>query len=160
MKNILFVCTGNLCRSPMAAGYFQHLCLMAGVKKGNVYSAGTHATPGTRAPAEACLVCKQMGFDISDHQSNLLTFEVMDRADWVIVMERHQRNLALLISHKSKDKIHLLSEWLKGRKRGKDIEDPYRKPLKAYQNVFEVIAPCVRGLFQEIFPETRLSDKD
>jgi len=159
MKEILFVCTGNLCRSPMAAGYFQHLCQRAELKKVSIISAGTHATPGTRAPAEACLVCKEVGFDISDHQSSLLTLEAMERADWVIVMERNHRNLALLISHKSKDKVHVLGKWLKGRKRGKDIPDPFMKPLKVYQNVFEVIAPSVLGLFQEIFPQVNISEK-
>ncbi|MCB1195355.1 low molecular weight protein arginine phosphatase [bacterium] len=91
-KKILFVCTGNICRSPMAEGIFKKLAL---VRPDLVCrSAGIIAYNGFPASPNGVAVAKKYGVDLSYHLSQLLSRELLDDSDYVFVMtEEHMRAL-------------------------------------------------------------------
>jgi protein-tyrosine-phosphatase len=86
MERLLFVCTGNLCRSPMAAGLAGRLLREQGVD-GEVRSAGTHARPGEAAHAQVIAVCRELGVDLSSHRSARLDEDGIRWANRIFVME-------------------------------------------------------------------------
>lgn len=83
LKTALVVCTGNTCRSPMAAGWLQ--AKLAG-KGWGVVSAGVAAGGGSPASPEAVVAMREMGVDISGHRSQALSRELVTAADYILAM--------------------------------------------------------------------------
>jgi protein-tyrosine-phosphatase len=83
---ILIVCTGNLCRSPMASAVLQRVLSEKGCTGIEVVSAGTWAVEGDHAAAEACAVVAERGMDLTSHRSRPLVMDELRRADLVIAM--------------------------------------------------------------------------
>ena len=123
MRTILVVCTGNICRSPMAAALLRAL-LVADEERGDwrVVSAGTRAPEGRSASPYAVAEMEQRGIDIRDHRSQGVTDELMQEADLVLVMTRHHAEMLSAAFPDQKEKVHLLSEMAG---RSYDICDPY-----------------------------------
>lgn len=86
MTRLLFVCTGNVCRSPMAEGLARTRAEERGVAVTAV-SAGTSAVPGMSASRHAVAVCREVGVDIGAHRAQPVTSDLVDAADHVFVME-------------------------------------------------------------------------
>jgi protein-tyrosine phosphatase len=122
---VLFVCSGNTCRSPMAEAIARKIIAdKLGVgedalaDKGiSVVSAGSFAQPGTRAAAPAIEAIRQLGGDLTRHRSRPLTVELIHQADVVFTMSRNHAHQALSLVPSAADKVQLLDP------RG-DIEDP------------------------------------
>lgn len=91
---VLFVCTGNTCRSPMAEGILKHGCECC-----DVLSAGIHAPDGSPASENAARVMQQRGVDISGHRAATVTASVMQEADVVLTMTgAHKQALQQMFS--------------------------------------------------------------
>ena len=86
--NILLVCTGNTCRSPMAAGVLEGLIPRKLARKVRIESAGVGAQEGGFASSNAIEVSKRRGIDISGHTSKRLTRELLEAADLILVMQK------------------------------------------------------------------------
>ena len=84
--NVLFICAGNTCRSPMAEGYFRYLCQKNNTKKIDVKSAGVWAVDGCPASEEALFVLRKFDIDFSGHRSQKITISLLEWADIVVVM--------------------------------------------------------------------------
>ena len=91
MKTIIFVCTGNTCRSPMAQYLFQR---MAGRRAVSV-SAGLTARDGSPATVHAVEAMREIGLDISAHRSRLLTPELLNGADAVVALGKEHYYMLL-----------------------------------------------------------------
>ncbi|QGH36350.1 low molecular weight protein arginine phosphatase [Gracilibacillus salitolerans] len=102
--NILFVCTGNTCRSPMAQAIFQHKT------KHHVQSAGIFAGEGMPASMGTTEVLKQQGIS-SDHKSQPVTDDLMKWADLIITMTKNHRDLLKQSYPADADKIYTLKEY-------------------------------------------------
>jgi tRNA threonylcarbamoyl adenosine modification protein (Sua5/YciO/YrdC/YwlC family) len=140
---ILFVCTGNTCRSSMAAGFCQ--LGLAEANKGEtlpfrVLSAGTNAVDGELADRLAIEAMREVGVDISRHRTRSLTPSLLEAADWVFTMTRGHRESILMLMPTCSDRVQLLST------RNEDIPDPVSSSLEQYRRVRDRIASCLRDV--------------
>ncbi|MDH6186003.1 low molecular weight protein-tyrosine-phosphatase [Polaromonas sp. CG_23.6] len=133
MNNILTVCVGNICRSPVAEAMLKDR--LPGRK---IWSAGLHAVVGHGAEATASEIARQHGLDLSAHRAQQVAGWMCSHADLVLVMEAsHQQALEKLYPT-ARGKIHRLGEF--GPPGGFDIADPYRQPRAAFEAAHAAIA--------------------
>ena len=145
---ILFVCTGNSCRSPMAEGLCRKLlaeklsCTVDELpQKGyTVMSAGTMAYDGAEATVEAIEACQGFGVDINSHRARLLTTELVNRADFIFVMDGSHYRAVQTLAPQAIGRTALLVEQ-------QDVTDPICMPLEFYQGVAERVE---RGVNQRL----------
>lgn len=134
-RSILFVCSGNRCRSPMAAafaadllarrlGVAPHELLEAGYRIG---SAGTGCLRGEPATEEARVAAQRYGCDLSPHRSRPLTPSLIEEADEIYVMTAEQRGSILAYAAEAGDRVRLLD------RSRRDIPDPYGQGPQAYE---------------------------
>ena len=147
---ILFVCTGNLCRSPMAEFLLKHMIQTTGAKGIRVGSAGVIAQTGEPAPENAIAVLEEHGIDLSPHRSKVLTQEMVDWADRIVVMEEYHRRLISRYFKNADGRIGLISEYAGDRRVPREIHDPYGELKNYYRKTFHEIRRCVAGLFARI----------
>ncbi len=139
------VCTGNICRSPMAAGLLSH-SLPADLKaRVEVTSAGTHALHGHQAHEHAVTAMARIGIDISGHRARQITREIARRTDLILVMETVQADIVKKLLGWGGSKPRMISEF-DSKTPVNDIEDPYGAPLESYQNCIQILRPCIDGV--------------
>jgi protein-tyrosine-phosphatase len=125
------VCTGNVCRSPMAMGLLRQRLAQDGLEdEVIVSSAGVYGLDGSAASQPGVDVLAERGVDISDHRARTITKPDLVSADLVLVMEEAQRKTLFYSYPDQLVKIFLLSE-MSGDYR--DVKDPYRRPREEYE---------------------------
>ena len=105
MKNVLFICTANICRSPFAEKALTVLLADRNVETIEVRSAGTHAIPGYPPPDEAIRVAGEFGVDVSEHTSKPVSIEMINEADIIPVMSLCHKERILDMNPASEDKV-------------------------------------------------------
>lgn len=120
MKTILFICTGNVCRSPMAEGIFRHA--IQGRGNYRVVSAGLGAMDGQPPSAHAVEAVKELGIDISGQRSRMLTPELVAQADYIFGMTHSHVDTVMLLYPQAAEKTFLLREF-------DDTLDPFEKDI-------------------------------
>lgn len=137
MPSVLFVCTANICRSPLAEGLMK--CRIAGqpdADQWRIESAGTWGLDGEKAVDEVLFLLKEKGIDLSNHRARTVTRQIIEPFNLVLTMEeRHRDALRAEFPFMAK-RIFLLSEMIGALF---DIHDPIGKPLKEYRRVEELI---------------------
>jgi protein-tyrosine phosphatase len=137
MQTILFICTGNLCRSPMAAAMMNERLRQAGISHIRARSAGTWAPDGASPPFNTVRAMAERGLDIQGHRAHNVTEADVAAASLVLAMTRDHIEALRLDFPAHAGKILLFSE-MAGRRF--DVPDPYGSPLPAYRQVADVIA--------------------
>ena len=139
--NITFVCTGNTCRSPMAAAIFSKRMLEAGRSDIQCRSAGLGAAEGQPVSANAVEACKEIGVDIQGHTAHRLRgIDMVNTHLFVVMEEIHQK--ILVEAGMAKGQVYLLDNG---------IPDPYGKDLEAFRECRDAIQNAFADLEQFVF---------
>ncbi|MFQ6057608.1 MAG: low molecular weight protein arginine phosphatase [Anaerolineae bacterium] len=147
-KTILFVCTGNLCRSPMAVGLLKEQLKRHG-RQGEyrVRSAGTWTLEGHPAAPYALQVMAERGLDIGDHRSHALTRGDVEAADLILVMTRGHQEAIEAEFPQARGKTYLLSEMVG---QSYDIPDPYGASLAMYRRCADELEDLIEDGYEKI----------
>src|SRR6266700_5410834 len=149
MKTILFVCTGNVCRSPMAEGIFRQA--IRGRGNYRVLSAGLGALEGQPPSSYAVQAVKELGIDISDRRSRALTPEMVQQADYIFGMTHSHIDTVMLLYPQAAEKTFLLREFDETLDLfEKDISDPIGGSYEVYLNCRDQIEQGIASLMRFI----------
>lgn len=126
-ETILVVCTGNVCRSPIAEGL-----LKAKLPDKTVLSAGTMAMVGQGADPLSVEVSAAQGLDIAGHRAQQLTPELLQAADLVLTLDGSHSDWITRRYPQYRGKVHKLGKW----QQDADVPDPYRRPRAVFEAVY------------------------
>jgi protein-tyrosine phosphatase len=147
LTSVLFVCLGNICRSPFASELAKRLLRDLGRVDVLCSSAGIRPSQDHRSPDEACRVSLTYGVSLDDHVPRALTSEMMASHDMVVVME-HSQFVQLRAAYPARrDRIFLLSLFDDAARNAFErfnIADPFGKPLLVYQECYTRIDRALR----------------
>lgn len=150
MKSILFVCTGNICRSPTADAILRHLVKEEGLDI-TVDSAGTHAYHVGEQPDDRTIKTAQsQGIEMSDLRARKLQKSDFDKFDCLIAMDNgHLQAMKQLAKQHHQNKLHLFLDFTTEHK-GKDVPDPYYGTQKDFNHVYSIVFKGCKNILNSI----------
>lgn len=143
--NVLFVCSGNTCRSPMAMGLMRKYLPSRLRKVVRVKSRGTDAIPGIPLSENAKKVLREIGIDLSFHRAKPLDIDALEWADFIFVMER--KHFEKILRFGFGEKVRLLSGYSSGKT---EIFDPYGEGLEEYRRVLSLMKEPIKRIVKDI----------
>jgi RpiB/LacA/LacB family sugar-phosphate isomerase len=149
MKTILFVCTGNVCRSPMAEALFRHAVRDRGAAQFRVLSAGVGAINGQAASQHAVAALRELGIDLASFRSRMLTGQLVADADYIFGMTRGHVEAVALLYPQALEKAFLLREFDETLDFfEKDISDPIGGSYDVYLNCRDQIEQGIQSMLK------------
>jgi protein-tyrosine-phosphatase len=145
-NHILFVCTGNICRSPFAHAFFAKLINEKRLRGITVESAGLLALPGNSATHMAQRVAEDFGVDLSGHKAKSVSKELVARSSLILVMEKSHEDTLLTDFPEAQGKTRLIRHFARFGSKQRGIADPYGLKYDAYRFCFLDIEDAVLGL--------------
>jgi protein-tyrosine phosphatase len=143
MKRVLFVCTGNTCRSPMAEALFLHR--IGSQEQWTAGSAGIYAGAGTPASPHSTEAMHELGIDLRTHRSRPLTAELVQQADLIVTMSAGHRFEILQDFPEVGNRVFLINSFGTS-KVPVDISDPFGGSLEAYRKIRDEIDRALADL--------------
>ena len=144
-KSVLFICTGNVCRSPMAEGYFRHLAREGGHDIA-VTSAGVGAMEGLPPSANSIAVMEEEGVDIRDQRSQMLTPPMVSEYTHIFGMARSHIDVIRSYFPESVEKTFVLREFLVDGDLDLDVPDPIGGDMEDYLQSKNLIMEAMPGV--------------
>ena len=142
MIHVIFICTGNICRSAMADWYLKKrlkdLNLEDRVK---VTSAGTHTLGDEKATDYAKKAIEKYGADIKDHKSTAINESNILEADYILVMTNRHKQDVIAKYNQVAEKVHLMKEYIENQDY-MDIDDPWGFNMNIYEKCAKEIVEC------------------
>jgi protein-tyrosine-phosphatase len=148
---VLFVCTGNTCRSPIAEALAKKLAADRRLNDLSVGSAGTAAWDGAPASDGALLVAMERSVDLSTHRARLLTRELVSTSDLILAMGPH--HLERIEALGGTGKAHLLASYASRGRSDRSISDPFGGDLDIYRSAFDELDREVQHVVDRIAAE-------
>lgn len=146
--HVLFVCTGNTCRSPLAEAIARQVAADRGGGDIAVSSAGTSAWDGAPASDGALLVGIERQLDLNAHRSRMLSPEIIDAATLILAMGPH--HIERISALGGATKAHLLTDYAEGSSAGRAISDPFGGDLAAYRATADELDALIGRVFDRL----------
>lgn len=140
---IILVCTGNICRSPLAEALFRLRFADDGIQ---IYSAGTAALVNYPADPQARIVALEHGLDISEHRAQQATLPLLTTMDLILTLDRTHSDWIQTRFPQLLGRTYKLGRW----RNNLDIADPYRRPQEAFEESFAAISECTEDWVKRI----------
>lgn len=154
MKKIMFVCTGNICRSPMGHYYLQKLVNDAGMENDYLISScGTYANTGESSTINAIEAMKKYNVDLNNHRATNIADTDIEDYDLIICLTLTHKASVIEYSSKLKGKVYTLKEYSYPNDSYKNIDDPWGLNLNVYNDCAEEIVKAVDILFKKLKEE-------
>ncbi len=162
-RSVLFVCSANVTRSPVAEALFRKHALKS-IKSWDVGSAGTKAVSGSAPNPVIAYILYQRGVNINSHRSKPVTPKLLRRYHWIIVMEQEHRQAILELNPDAESRVFVLRELV----HGSDLEDvnmpdPTGKEVDDYRELFEILdtdIPLLVRILQNKASDTEWSKEE
>ena len=144
--NILFVCTGNTCRSPMAQGLLEDMARKKDLDI-VVRAAGGFALDGQRGSREAFQALKEEGIDIGHHRASMVHRDLVEESDLILTMSKSHKEALLLKYDFIEGKVFTLKEYAYGLE--EDILDPFGRGIDVYRHTKEEIKDALEEIINK-----------
>lgn len=156
-KSFLFVCHGNLMRSPMAERMMQRASVEHGHDGIEVRSAGMHALAGREAHPRSQVVARELGLPLDHHRAQLVTRQLVDQSDAIFAMDFQNKAELLAEYPDAAHKIFMMSAYAEGGQRYRQIADPYFGDLDEVRRCYAILQTCIHNLVRDLWPVERVS---
>jgi len=149
-RSFVFVCFGNIMRSPMAEALFHRAATQSGFLGFTASSAGIHATPGHLAHPWALQAAPDFGISLTDHRARLLTPQTVATSDAILAMDFQNKAEIVTLYPGSRQRVYLLSAYTRGPLHAREIRDPFFADVEGTRQCYRTIEECIRNLVQEL----------
>ncbi len=145
---VMFICTGNICRSAMAEGILKKIVKDKKVDI-QVYSCGIYAEDGEGATYNAIYAAEKYDVDISKHKATNIRNSKIEEMDIILCATKSHKETVIYMYPNLKDKIYTMKEYAKIDNNGQDtdIKDPWGYDIETYMNCIDEIQKCIQNKF-------------